>query len=238
MTFKVIGASRDTGLDCEMDVDAQSERDAIAIAGQRMLIRRVKHVAPEPAPVAQILSDGGPPPLPPPGAIAYQPVHRQPFTQTWLVPATIAAVVLFVVFALAIIFRPRVGPSVVSAPAQVAIQNRVAIQRQQAIEQARRAALNKQFDAAGGAPMLRPTEGLQVGQIGRLPPNCRILQITGAERMIVHTNDKVYVVRGVSTAGRVDDTALQVDGPFEVTGTEMYATVDGASKTVFVVEPL
>jgi hypothetical protein len=240
MTFRVIGADRQTGLDCEMAIDAGTERDAIAIAGQRMVISHIKalHAAPTTAP---LFVDGPatPPPVPVvPINYAVMPKALRP-ARWWVQPVIVASAVLSILFIGVIIAgsTAQVTSTATSAaggtprPADVLAERA----RQEAV---RRAALKKQFDALGGAPMLRPTEGMQLGEVGRLPPNCQILQITGPTTMIVNTNERCYIVRGVSTAGRIDDTALRVDGPFIVAGTETYGTAAGASRTVFFVEPL
>lgn len=44
-------------------------------------------------------------------------------------------------------------------------------------------------------------------------------------------------VTGVPTAGRVDGSPVELSGVFHVSGTRTYETADGASATVFVLEP-
>lgn len=89
----------------------------------------------------------------------------------------------------------------------------------------------------------------KVGAIGTIewPDNSRersahILQILGPSEALVefYTGSEYpsFKVRGVSTAGLVDGKMLPLPGIYEVTGTTTYPTAAGATKTVFVVEPV
>ncbi|HEX4143084.1 MAG TPA: formylglycine-generating enzyme family protein [Pirellulales bacterium] len=86
------------------------------------------------------------------------------------------------------------------------------------------------------APIALP---LAVGNIGAWPYSTMIVQqvISPTEMIIICRNSRL-LLRGVSTETVADDTRLRVPASvFEVSGTYSYETVQGASKTILVIEP-
>jgi hypothetical protein len=105
------------------------------------------------------------------------------------------------------------------------------------------------------APPIDPFQ-LSVGQIGKLTARVEILQVLDETTMLVvpiktvtridfigvksqqsfsEKRGEPIMVRGSSTDGFTDRKAVEFSDVFEVTGTESYRAVTGATKTVFTV---
>lgn len=110
-------------------------------------------------------------------------------------------------------------------------------------------AWKKQLDP--GMVIFFPQTSARVGQFGRFQenggPNMRVKQVVSQREAIVShlfrglsSNVKVsreFILRGYPTKDWVDGLDVLVTDFFEISGTETYETVTGASKTVFLVEP-
>lgn len=113
---------------------------------------------------------------------------------------------------------------------------------------------------SGAEPVRLSMEGQEakVGLVGYLPP-MRITQVISATEAIVEAevswvpeedmksgvpSHRAYPVKfsawlsGVSTVGKVDGARLPLDRPLKITGTKQYGTAGGASRTVFLLEPV
>lgn len=91
-------------------------------------------------------------------------------------------------------------------------------------------------------------QSVDVGAIGRLRSpsgymySFKILQITGKSTMLVTASSGVedsvtFELKGWDTDGLTDDADVSVDKAIQITGTDTYDSADGATRTVFVVEP-
>ena len=101
----------------------------------------------------------------------------------------------------------------------------------------------RKLDAIPWRPQRLLVHKLEVGQIGVLDTTLTwvVSQVLGPEEMLVraffHRSYWTLAVRGVSTAGLVDDRVVDLRQIVKISGTKMYETVIGGSRTVFVVEP-
>jgi hypothetical protein len=89
------------------------------------------------------------------------------------------------------------------------------------------------------------TVDLEIGTTGILF-DVKIMNIVDENNMIVWLDEsdqniddllRPVWIRGIDTAGKVDESNLDITTPLRVTGTIRYTTVEGGSKTVFLLEP-
>jgi hypothetical protein len=75
------------------------------------------------------------------------------------------------------------------------------------------------------------------GTVGAQPATFTVLQVLGPTEMLLKTGQKATLVRGLPTDGLVDDGSVTIRQVLRVSKTERYTTTDGATNTVFVLEP-
>ncbi len=86
-------------------------------------------------------------------------------------------------------------------------------------------------------PMLE-AEHLRVGQTG-IVLVMEVVQVIDHSNMLARLSPNLPLVwiSGLDTSGRVDHSIIDIDVPMKVSGTKTYATLDGGSNTIFVLEP-
>lgn len=90
---------------------------------------------------------------------------------------------------------------------------------------------------ANNPPFVPVIGGHAVGAVGRQPA-LRIVQVIDESTALVSTaSGDIRLASGFSTAGKVDGGAMSFPGAVQVTRTTQYETVNGGTKTVFVLEP-
>lgn len=85
-------------------------------------------------------------------------------------------------------------------------------------------------------------DDLAVGRLGQIQRSIYIAQVIGPTEFRASSSSdpskgQDFIVRGMSTAELADDTSIELETPFEVTGTTTYVTILGATRTVPVIEP-
>lgn len=99
----------------------------------------------------------------------------------------------------------------------------------------------KQLSGKDAAEYVLPElEKLSAGAIGRVPYKLRVLQVLGDKEMICELGNDTIWVDGIPTAGLADGSSFRTDDDYVlfVAGTKSYTNTLGASKTVFVVQPV
>lgn len=112
--------------------------------------------------------------------------------------------------------------------------------------------LRKHLSSNGKPAVLSP---LEVGRVGQLPyeQDAIVRQVVNPSEMIVEITVTVHLsartprrrpitkrvwMKGVPTTGLVDNSRMPTGFLFRVSGTKMYETVAGSSKTIFLLEPI
>lgn len=65
----------------------------------------------------------------------------------------------------------------------------------------------------------------------------RVIQVIGPADYLVSIFGRPVWIHGESTAGKTDDTFIELPGTYRITSTKQYATAGNATRTVFVFEP-
>jgi hypothetical protein len=80
-------------------------------------------------------------------------------------------------------------------------------------------------------------ESLELGQVGCLPVNIKIVQILGDLDLIAVVGGEHLWLNGFPTAGRADGDTVSYDGLVEITGNKTYATAGGGTRTIRLMQP-